>query len=395
MNNSSEQTPEQNLSISNSVLESVQIGGIAGRDLNLTQVQGGVAAINVFGTVQVDQAPTQALTTLSKQKYRWRQTLLSKVRQFWIEGVLEKSLHAKVVFELGLEERSNLIQKPLSGMEEFAADEGQMLPEGTTASKVFEDIGAGRTLLILGEPGAGKTVTLLKLAQSLITRSENNPSQQLPVVMNLSSWAEQRKSIADWLVQELDKIYGANKALAKTWVDQEQLILLLDGLDEVDAKYRSACVKALNQFIHSHGLTEIVVCSRIRDYETLSERLNLRSALYVRPLTAQQIDQFLESAGKSLVVLKRAIKQNPELQKLATSPLMLSIVSLAYQNYSAKAIPQGGTAERQREQLLDTYIDRMLVRRGTTRQYSKRLTIYWLSFLAKQMVYNSQTFFFD
>ncbi|MEM1256726.1 MAG: hypothetical protein AAGI69_30200 [Cyanobacteria bacterium P01_H01_bin.21] len=51
MTQSSDQPLDQNLNISNSVLESVQIGGIAGRDLNLTQVQGGVAAINVFGTV--------------------------------------------------------------------------------------------------------------------------------------------------------------------------------------------------------------------------------------------------------------------------------------------------------------------------------------------------------
>ena len=391
MNKPPEQPSDQNLNISDSVLETVQIGGIAGRDLNLTQVEGGVGSINVFGTVQVEQTPINAAAPLSKQEYRWRQTLLSKVKQFWIEGVLEKSLHTKVVFELGLEERSNLVQKPLSGIEEFADDGRQIFPEGTTASKVFEDIGAGRTLLILGEPGSGKTVTLLKLAQSLITRSENDLSQPLPVVMNLSSWAKQRKSIADWLVEELNNVYGANKALGKAWVEQEQLILLLDGLDEVDAQYRNACVKALNAFIHTHGLTEVVVCSRIRDYEALSERLKLRSAIYVRPLTTQQIDQFLESAGKSLVVLKRAIKQNTELQKLASLPLMLSIVSLAYQDCPAEAFSQVETAESQRQQLLDTYIERMLRRRGKNQRYTSKQTLHWLTFLGKRMVQTSQT----
>ncbi|MEB3295717.1 MAG: hypothetical protein VKJ24_21415 [Synechococcales bacterium] len=85
------------------MLETVQIGGIAGRDLNLTQVQGGVGAINVFGTVQVGQAPINLATPLTQQEYRWRRVLLDKVKQFWIEGVLEKSLHTKVLLELGLE----------------------------------------------------------------------------------------------------------------------------------------------------------------------------------------------------------------------------------------------------------------------------------------------------
>ena len=375
------------------MLETVQIGGIARRELNLTQMQGGVGAINVFGTVQVGQTPSHAATPLSRQEYRWRQVLLGKVKQFWIEGVLNKSLHTQVVFELGLEKRSNLIPKPLSGVEEFVSDERHVLPEGTTASKVFEDIGAGRTLLILGEPGAGKTVTLLKLADSLITRSEKDLSQPLPVVMNLSSWAKQRKPIENWLVQQLNEVYEASKLLGKTWIDQEQLILLLDGLDEVDSQYRNDCVKALNQFIHTHGLTEIVVCSRIGDYEALAERLKLRSAIYVRSLTTQQIDDFLDSAGKSLVVLKRAIKHNVELQQLASSPLMLSIMSLAYQDCPVEALPQAGTTERQRKQLLDTYVDRMFTRRGTTRPYLNEQTLHWLNFLAKQMVQTSQTIF--
>ncbi|MEM1241713.1 MAG: NACHT domain-containing protein [Cyanobacteria bacterium P01_H01_bin.26] len=387
------QPPGRSLNISDSVLETVQIGGIAGRDLNLTQVQGGVRTINIFGTVQVEQAPIHTAHPLSQQEYRWRRVLLDKVQQFWIEGVLNKSLHTKALFELGLEKRSELVQKPLSGVEEFASDGADVFPKGITASKVFEDIGAGRTLLILGEPGAGKTVTLLKLAESLITRSENDLSQALPIVMNLSSWAKQRKSISDWLIEELKNIYGASKELGKTWVDQEQLILLLDGLDEVASQYRTDCVKALNQFIETHGLTEIVVCSRIHDYETLSERLKLRSAIYVRPLTSQQINEFLARAGQSLAALRKAIRQNAELQELASSPLMLSIVSLAYQDCAMEALPQAGISESQRKQLMDTYIKRMLVRRGTTQKYTNQQTLHWLIFLGKRMLQTSQTVF--
>ncbi|MEM8860310.1 MAG: NACHT domain-containing protein [Chloroflexota bacterium] len=381
------------MNISGSVLESVQIGGIAGRDLNLTQIQGGIGAINVFGTVQIGQAPINSAQPLSQQEYRWRQVLLDKVKKFWIDGVLAKSLHTKVLIELGLEERSEYVHNPLREVEEFPSNSEQVFPDGTAAADIFEGIGAGRTLLILGEPGSGKTVTLLKLAESLIARAEDNLGQPLPVVLNLSSWAKQRKSIANWLVQELCEIYGTSKSLGKAWVDQEQLILLLDGLDEVDAKYRKDCVKALNQFIQEHGLTEMVVCSRIRDYESLTERLKLRSAICVQPLTSQQIDQFLEQTGASLSALRIAFRKDAELRNFASSPLILSIMSLTYQDCSAEGIFHTNKPENYRKQLFDTYIDRMLTRRRATQQYSSAQTLHWLIWLAQRMVNVSQSIF--
>ena len=197
------QQSDQSLNISDSVLENVQIGGIAGRDLNLTQIQGGVEAINVYSTVQVAPVPLSSAKLISRQEYKWRKVLLGKVKQFWIDGVLAKSLHTQVLIELGLEDRSEYIQNPLTEVEEFPYEARAVFPAGISATNFFEGIGAGRTLLILGEPGSGKTVTLLKLAESLISRAENDLSQPLPIVLNLSFWGKYRKSIADWIVKEL------------------------------------------------------------------------------------------------------------------------------------------------------------------------------------------------
>lgn len=395
----SEQSPqpiEQNLNISDSILETVQIGGIAGRDQKLTQIQGGVGTLNVFGLVKVDETLRSAAKTINQEEYRRRRVLLDKVKNLWIDGILANSLHKQVLIDLGLEERREFVQNQLSEVQEFPSNSVQVFPTGTTAADIFEGIGAGRTLLILGEPGCGKTVTLLKLAESLIARSENDLSQPLPVVVNLSSWAKQRKSIIDWLVQEIHNIYKASKSLAKIWVEQEQLILLLDGLDEVNAKYRNDCVKALNQFIQTHGLTEIVVCTRIHDYENLSERLKLRSAIYLQSLTSQQIDQFLERAGESLFSLKTFLQNNTEIRALASSPLILSIMSLAYQGCLTEDLPQSASLrENFHQKLFDDYIKRMFYRRQhTNRQYEESQTLYWLAWLASKMVEESQTVFF-
>ena len=90
---------------------------------------------------------------------------------------------------------------------------------------VFHQIGEGRTLLILGEPGSGKTITLLKLAQNLIARTEEDVSQLIPAPFNLSSWARKRQPIATWLVQELYEKYQISTAFAKELIEREQLIL--------------------------------------------------------------------------------------------------------------------------------------------------------------------------
>jgi predicted NACHT family NTPase len=119
------------------------------------------------------------------------------------ESCTSPSLHARVSIELGLQERPDLVQQPFSDVAEFAAAPGQALPEGTPATDVFDRLGSGRTLLIVGEPGSGKTIALLKLAADAIIRrigfandrTDPDLRQQIPVVFNLSSWARKPQSI--------------------------------------------------------------------------------------------------------------------------------------------------------------------------------------------------------
>lgn len=89
----------------------------------------------------------------------------------------------------------------------------------------------------------------------------------------LSSWAARRQPITEWLIAELNQRSYVPKKVARRWVEAEQILPLLDGLDEVAAPHREACVKALNQFRREHGLLSIVICSRIADYEALGTTL--------------------------------------------------------------------------------------------------------------------------
>ena len=92
--------------------------------------------------------------------------------------------------------------------------------------------------------------------------------------------------IADWLIAELRTKYQIPHKLAKSWVETEQIVPLLDGLDEVDENFRTACIEAMNDYRQEHGLLPMIVCSRISDYLTQPARMILGNAVVIQPLTA-------------------------------------------------------------------------------------------------------------
>ena len=141
----SEQTPQppgQNLDISSSQLEDVQIGGIAGRDFNVTQVQGQVINLTVYDPIptELQQPRISTVQPLTHYQYRQRKALLDKVKEYWIKGVLETSLHTKVLIELGLEERLDNVQQPFSAAHEFAERPDQPLPPGTNVMTIGDKL---------------------------------------------------------------------------------------------------------------------------------------------------------------------------------------------------------------------------------------------------------------
>jgi hypothetical protein len=261
------------------------------------------------------------LHRLTPQEYRNRQALLNKVRNYWVKGVLENTLRDRAWIDLNLEERPQAVANPLH-LDVETLDEPQLLPPGTRILDRFDTLGEGRTLLILGEPGSGKTTTLLELARNLVTRAEQDIGQLIPVVFNLSSWVSEKQNVCDWLVKELNTKYQVPKKVGQTWANKQQLLLLLDGLDEVQAEYREGLIDALNAFHQEYG-SELVVTSRIQDYQLLSNRLKFQSAVYLRSLTSKQVFLSLEGNNSYLVKLRDLLLKDEILRQLAQSPLML------------------------------------------------------------------------
>lgn len=348
----------------------------------------------------------------AKQLEKSRLKLLERLRKTWIEGVLERSLYHYARLELGLKVSSDTIHpweiRAVKGQEQVT------LPLGTPVIQRFDRLGVGGSMVILGEPGSGKTTTLLELARDLLVRAEVDANASLPVVLHLAGWnrgyrPKQKvlwfevpetppQSLADWVIGELEqspllgelagKDYRVDSRVGQWWLREEgRLVLLLDGLDEVAENQREACAKAINEFRQDpvFGNVEVVVCCRVNDYRALETKLKLDEALLIQPLTLEQIEDYLVQAKVDLPEIRNLLASE-DLHELAKQPLTLWILALAYRSIDRKTFALA-SSEQRISALIDTYLYEQIV--GCERKklyirvshkvyYSVFLVVYWL-----------------
>lgn len=201
------------------------------------------------------------------------------------------------------------------------------LQAGARISEVFA--AASRSLLILGAPGAGKSTLLLELCRDLLARAEHDEVEPIPVILNLASWAVDRLSLDEWMVNMLTaRPYLLPNEVARALVSDGNLSLLLDGLDEVDVPYREMCVAAINAYLSRHFVA-VALTTRDGDYAALVVRPSLRRAVLVKPLDNAQIAWALRGQGAAGAVLLAAAMDDEVLRDLLRTPLTLRLATQA------------------------------------------------------------------
>ena len=268
------------------------------------------------------------------------------------------------------------------------------LPAGTEVVQVYDKT-TDHALLILGEPGSGKSTLLLELARDLLARAERDMDHPMPVVFPLTTWAQSRQPLADWLVEELNLRYDVPRKLAREWIDTEQVLPLLDGLDEVQAEHRVGCVRAINEFRQEHGLLPLVITSRTSEYEALGEPLRLQGAIRMQQLTREQVNAYLDDLRGAGEPVRLELREDPSLWELLNTPLLLNIACVASQGQPEVPVPApSGTLVQRRDLLFGRYVDQVLRRRAVEPRYSPEQTVHWLSWLATNMEQRAQTVFY-
>src|SRR5262249_28747014 len=123
-------------------------------------------------------------------------------------------------------------------------------------------------------------------------------------------------------------------------------------------------------------------------------RIELQTAVVIQPLTQEQIDAYLASAGEQLMGIRQALRTDLTLQALASTPLMLSILSLTYREKPVESLHIAENTTEMQQQIFEAYVHRMLERQGTGKDYTPAQTIRYLTWIAKQLSLHNQTEFY-
>ncbi|MCU0464589.1 MAG: SUMF1/EgtB/PvdO family nonheme iron enzyme [Anaerolineae bacterium] len=145
-----------------------------------------------------------------------------------------------------------------------------------------------RRVVVLGDPGAGKTHTLRAIAKPLYTAALTDPKAPIPVMVKLGNWDSDIPFDA-FLRAELGEL-GAH--LDDLLADR-RLVLLLDGLNEFPADQRTKKYPQVEAFIKAQpkDMMAVVTCREL-DY-TLDLRM---SQVIIKPLDPLRIRDFADRA---------------------------------------------------------------------------------------------------
>ena len=138
---------------------------------------------------------------------------------------MAESLQGATMMTLALQQRTDVVLSSVSlvSWRMHASGEGP-LPVPASIVQAYDEAGSG--LLILGAPGAGKSTLLRELASELLGRAEDDETQPIPVILNLSSWALKKPPLMLWLVDQLQLVYAISHSVGQTLIEQDQLLLL-------------------------------------------------------------------------------------------------------------------------------------------------------------------------
>lgn len=235
-----------------------------------------------------------------------------------------------------------------------------------------------RQLVILAWGGYGKTTLLRHLAFTLGKRQQPETVQPfLPVLLLLRKYREiltgdNPPSLPDLISHQHFQSLPATRdvTLPSNWAERRlktgQMVVLIDGFDEVPKDQRDKVAQWVNRQIEKFGRSLFIVTSRPKAYteQTGENQLNLSSVLWVKDFKDKQRQDFVQrwywcqeyyTHGKEdLPIIRqmaqaeadnllRQIQQRPELADLSKNPLLLNMLAMFHRCNPKVDIPKRRT----------------------------------------------------
>jgi hypothetical protein len=272
-------------------------------------------------------------------------------------------------------------------------------------------------LLIIGNPGVGKTVLLLKIAISLLDKTDASKREAFPVIFNLASWSPMYERFEDWLKVTLESGYGLSTDFAEILLHHERIIFLLDGLDELArnedekpaAERRGECLKSLNQYLNRGK--KVVICCR-RDEFVQIKKLKGQDApvaakVALLDLTKNQIENALLEAthregGKGNKIDAISASHILEFLTLKKSKVLLDILRTPFYFTTALEVfdkpilddnQLPNKTDALKKYLLDKFIETKLYRTPNPNKFKPAKARWWLTWVAIVLISKRQIAF--
>ncbi|MEZ4526100.1 MAG: SUMF1/EgtB/PvdO family nonheme iron enzyme [Desulfobacterales bacterium] len=271
---------------------------------------------------------------------------------------------------------------PLAGRKMCPEETEQTGERMSKPIPVLELVQKNDGLIVLGDPGAGKT-TFIKYLTLMLAMGQGNQlglGTRLPVLVPLSAYANALEEKDIPLNRFIDDYY-CNRSISlplcsmlEEALKQGGALLLLDGLDEVQSlTRRMLVVERVTDFFsfHREKGNKFVLTSRIVGYRevrpvaeglaecTLTDFDREEIALFIDKWTlaleraAQEGKSFAKSeAEREKSELLASVDRNPGVRQLASNPLLLTILALMKR--------QGIALPERRVQLYQKYVETLL-----------------------------------
>lgn len=230
----------------------------------------------------------------------------------------------------------------------WAAGPNDLAGTGSELVEVLSRVPTGR-LVVLGEPGAGKTMLMVRLVLDLLAHRVGG--RPVPVLVPVGSWNPAEQDLRDWLSARLVIDYPALANQPSPGVDQPTqaaallaaglIVPILDGLDEIPQENRGPAISQINDALRP-GAQLIVTCrsqqyrDAVRPEGGTEVTLRGAAAIELRPLDADAVRDYLcdDAAGPAArarwePVLKLLGTEAPVGQALGT-PLMVGLARTIY-----------------------------------------------------------------
>lgn len=194
-------------------------------------------------------------------------------------------------------------------------------------------------LMVLGQPGAGKSTFLRKLGlEALKGKAGDYQHQCIPVFLELKRFDNNEIGIQQRIVAEFETcgFPEPEKFTAKV-LEQGKLLVLFDGLDEVPSQQVNGVIDQIQDFVDRYDQNRFIASCRTAAYRSGFRRFkdvvmadfdDAQIQQYIENWFSSEPDQEAETAKHCWELLQQPNQQGAK--ELAQTPLLLTFLCLVY-----------------------------------------------------------------